>query len=328
MARIWHSRLRQNGLPVSRHSNDDTREPTHAGQRECTSMTQDRHHTDTGNTPWVSGLTHLATSTQPSAESRVRTVVSCDIRSGRKAMFVPPDMPQLQPRSLQYLRAFALTHDLQLVEDRRRVTVTPVRDMRNSPTPAICKALGELLQQLGLPGATRLQSWPHRLGRDSQHIEISKLIKMAAFAAPKAKRSSIELNASLKEVINNKADTIDVYGCKLVSEEISAVLGIFETTGFRAVGYSTGKQYVIHICLAGGELSAPELWADFHLLSSTDFRLQLHEARDPSKDVGLFYTTVYLDLSEAPTPWWLNTWAENTQSAINSIEPYTLQQTG
>lgn len=291
-------------------------------------MTQNRSRTDASDTLWVTKLAYLATQVQPSAESRMRTVVSCDTRSGKKAMFVPPDMPQLQPRSLRYLRAFARTHDFQLVEDRRRAVATPVREMRHNPTPSICKAMGELLQQLGLPGTPRSQSWPHRLGRDSQYIEISKLIKMAAFAAPQAKRSSVEMNTGLKEIINNKAHTMDVYGCKLVSEDISTVLGIFETTGFRAVGYSTGKQYVMHLCLAGGELTAPELWADFHTLTSTDFRLQLHEARNPSRDVGLFYTTIYLDLTESPSPWWLNTWAENNKKIVNSIEPITLQQTG
>ncbi len=291
-------------------------------------MTQNRHHTDTDDAPWVAQLAYLATQVQPSAESRMRTMVSCDTRSGKKAMFVPPDMPQLQPRSLRYLRAFARAHNLQLVEDRRRMIATPSRNMRHDPTPPICKALGELLQQLGLPGGARSPSCPHRLSRDSQYIEIGKLIKMAAFAAPQAKRSSIALNTSLRELTNNKAHRMDVYGCKLVSEDISTVLGIFETTGFRAVGYSTGKQYVMHVCLAGGALSAPELWADFHTLTSIDFRLQLHEARDPSKDVGLFYTTIYLDLTESPAPWWLNTWAENNQRVVDSLEQHTLQQTG
>ncbi len=291
-------------------------------------MRQERRHTDASDTPWVSELAHLASQTAPSAESRMSTTVSCAIRSGKKAIFVPPDMPQLQPRTLRYLRAFARTHNLQLVEDRRRLAVTPVRDMRNAQRPTIGKALGELMQQLGLPGTARPQSWPHRLGPDSQYIEISKLIKMAAFAAPQAKRSSVKLNAGLKEITNTRAQTIDVYGCKLVSEEISTVLGIFETAGFRAVGYSAGKQYVMHVCLAGGALSEPELWADFQTLTSTNFRLQLHEARNPSRDIGLFYTTVYLDLGEAPSPWWLNTWAENSQSTANSLEPFTLQHVG
>lgn len=277
---------------------------------------------------WVVPLAGLFAKTQQSPESRMRTMVSCDIRSGRQSIYVPPDMAELQPRSLRYLHVFARQHDLQLVEDRRRVAVQPVREKRNSTSPVIAKALGQLLQQLGMPGDVRALSSPHRLGADSQHISISRLIRMAAFAAPKAKHAQVLPNRSLIDVLDNDHQAINAYGCKLVSADSSTVLSHFDSPNFRAIGYSAGKQYVIHVCMAGGPLSDPSLWASFHTLTRADFQFQLFNAQNPRDDMGLFYATFYLDVSQTPSPWWLNTWADTRLVADASSEPVLLKRAG
>ena len=259
---------------------------------------------------WVCALAKLGRSTLPSSESRMRTMISCDVRKGKQSIFVPPDMSELQPRSLRYLHAFARHHDLRLVEDRRRVSVRPFNEKRNRTAPVIAKGLSELLKQLGLPGDIRSPSTPHRLAADSTHIPIDRLIRMAAFSAPQAKRVIVEPNRSLLDILNGKSAPINAFGCKLISEDISTVLSHFSSPTFRGIGYSAGKQYIMHVCLAGGRITDPALWADFHTLTRTDFQFQLFQAKDVRNDLGLFYATFYIDLTGTPTPWWLNSWPD------------------
>lgn len=258
----------------------------------------------------------------------MRTMISCDVRSGKPSIYVPPDMAELQPRSLRYLHVFARRHDLQLVEDRRRVAIQPVHEKRGRSEPALAKALGELLRQLGMPGNARSQSNPHRLSADSQHISISRLIRMAAFAAPKAKAVQVEPNRPLTEVLDNSDKPINAYGCKLVSADANTVLSHFESPHFRAIGYSAGKQYIMHVCMAGGPLSDPEMWANFHTLTRSDFQFQLFNAHNPKNDLGLFYATFYLDVSNAPAPWWLTTWTDTRIAAITGDQPPLLRKAG
>ena len=72
----------------------------------------------------------------------------------------------------------------------------------------------------------------------------------------------------------------------------------------------------MHVCLAGGPLKNPTLWAHLHTLTRTDFRFQLFPSRKPANDFGLFYATFYLDMAESPAPWWIDsaTDAELTQA--------------
>ncbi len=255
-------------------------------------------------------------------------MVCCDVRSGKPSIYVPPDMAELQPRSLRYLHAFARTHDLQLVEDRRRISVQPLHDKRNQSSPAIARALGELLQQLGMPGAVRTQSAPHRLGADSPHISIDRLVQMANVACPKSKRTAIPPNRTLIDILDDSDAPITAFGCKLMTADTSTVLSHFDSDRFRAIGYSAGKQYVMHVCLAGGTMSDPSLWASFRTLTRTDFQFHLFTAADARDDVGLFYATFYLDVSGAPTPWWQNTWADTRITDIIESEPPLLRRAG
>jgi len=275
---------------------------------------------------WVVPLAKRIAQTHDSPETRMRTMISCDVRSGKPSLFVPPDMAELQPRSLRYLHAFARLNDLQLVEDRRRVAIQPVHEQRGRNQSALAKGLGELLQQLGMPGRGRTLSSPHRLSADSQHVNISRLIRMAAFAAPHAKAVKVEPNRHLSEVLDNSSDPINAFACKLVSADTSTILSHFDAPHFRAIGYSAGKQYIMHLCVAGGPITSPKLWAHFHTLTRSDFQFQLFNAQSPKNDIGLFYATFYLDLSGAPAPWWLTTWSDTRLAMGIGYEPPILRQ--
>lgn len=275
---------------------------------------------------WVNSLAKHFDDAHVSPESRMRTMISCDVRSGRASIYVPPDMSELQPQSLRYLHSFARQHDLQLVEDRRRVSVQPITEKRNRTAPVIAKGLSELLTQLGMPGDIRPLSQPHRLAADGKHTPLNKLIRMAAFSAPYAKNVVIQPNRNLLDILNGHSTPINAYGCKLVSEDSSTVLSHFESTGFRGLGYSAGRQYIMHVCLASGPLSNPEMWAEFHTLTRTDFQFQLFQAQDPKNDVGLFYATFYIDLSGSPAPWWLSSWSDTRFSVYEGNNPTMLQR--
>lgn len=281
---------------------------------------------DSTSAHWITSLAEQTRDTRHSAETRMRTIISCDVRASKQTLYVPPDMAALQPRSLRYLNSFARQHDLQLVEDRRRVSIQNTKDKRAGTAPVVAKALGELLKQLGMPGVARPQSSPHRLGSDSPHIDITKLVRMAAHAAPDAKRIRVQPNRTLAGVLGNNSEAINVYACKLMSADSKTVLSHFDSPKFRALGYSTGKQYVMHVCVGGGALADPELWADFHTLTRCDFRFQLLNAPDPKNDIGLLYATYYFDVAEAPAPWWLNAWADLRSSANENVHVTLLKR--
>lgn len=277
---------------------------------------------------WVQSLADVIRKTDQSAESRMRTMLVCDIKSNKPALYVPPDMAELQPNSLRYIHAFARAHDLKLVEDRRRVEMQPIIEQRDDDPPTIALGLSMLLNQTGAPGAIRTMSEPHRLNADSPHIGIAKLIDMAAFAAPKSKRVVVLPNRMIVNVADNDTRPISGFACKLSSDDTSTVLSHFDSPKFRAIGYSTGTQYVIHVCLAGGPLRNPELWAHLHTLTRTDFRFQLFPSRKPANDFGLFYATFYLDMAQSPTPWWIESAPDKQFSHANLIDNLNAKRAG
>ena len=255
---------------------------------------------------WVQSLSDVVGHTHHTAESRMRTVLSCDMPLNRPALFLPPDMAELQPRSLRYLHAFGKANDLRLVEDRRRVEVQPIIEQRQRKPPMIALGLSGLLHQTGVPGQHKPLSEPHRLNADSPYIGISRLISMAAFASDQSKRVVLLPNRFMVNVLNNDTQPISAYACKLLSADATTVLSYFDSPDFRAIGYSAGSQYIMHVCVAGGPLMAPALWTHLHTLTRNDFRFQLFPGRDPATDFGLFYSTFYFDLSASPRPWWLD----------------------
>ncbi|NND91647.1 MAG: hypothetical protein HKN42_12370 [Granulosicoccus sp.] len=270
---------------------------------------------------WVQTLSEVIGKTDSAAESRMHTVLSCDIKAHKPALFLPPDMAELQPRSLRYLHAFAKANDLRLIEDRRRVEIQPVIEQRDRKPPMIALGLSTLLQQTGLPGAPRPLSTPHRLNADSPHIGIARLIKMAAFSAPESKRVVVLPNQMMINVLNDDTQPITGYACRLITADTTSILSHFDSPNFRAIGYSAGHQYVMHVCLAGGPLQSSTLWSHLHTLTRTDFRFQLFPGRQAIDDFGLFYATFYLNLSETPSPWWLEDSAQAEPGSAPGEDP-------
>ena len=230
---------------------------------------------------WVQSVADTIRKTDSTAESRMRTMIVCDKKWNKLALYVPPDMAELQPGSLRYLHAFARSHDLKLIEDRRRIEVQPIVEKRDRKPPMIALGLSMLLNQTGAPGGIRTLSEPHRLNADSPHIGIAKLINMAAFAAPKSKRVVVLPNSMIVNISDNDTQPISGFACKLISADTTTVLSHFDSSYFRAIGYSTGNQYVMHVCLAGGPLKNQCLWAHHHTLTRTNFRFQLFPSRKP-----------------------------------------------
>lgn len=269
---------------------------------------------------WVQTLSGAIRKTSNLNESRMRTMLSCDTHSSKPALFVPPDMAILQPDSLRYLHAFARANAIQLVEDRRRVEIQPIIEQRNSKPPLIAASLSMLLKQTGLGQKPKKMSFPHRLNADSPHITISRLIKIAAFAAPQSKKVVVLPNRMMVKLLNNDTQPISGYACKLKSKDTTTILCHFDSSKLRVIGYSAGRQYVMHVCLAGGPLSNPALWTHLHTLTQTDFRFQLFPDSKTTDDFGLFYATFYMDVADDTPPWWLNTEIDTHQPATNDPE--------
>jgi len=274
---------------------------------------------------WIDALAQSLKDTSLSCESRIRTMIGCEIIGGKPSMYVPPDMAELQPDSLQYLHAFAQAYDYQLVEDRRRVTVQPIIEKRRQDISVMSRAISELLQQLGMPGRSRSPSSPHRLAADSQHLDIARLVRMAAFAAPTAKRVQVTPNQRLSDILDNSTQPISAYGCRMMSADAQTVLSHFDAPQFKGIGYSAGKQYVMHLCLGGGSLSSPQLWSSFHTLTCSDFQFQLYKGFESQEDYGLVFATFYLDIAKAPGAWWLSNWTKNTMRSDTFNEPMVLR---
>ena len=262
---------------------------------------------------WIESLATAARLAQPDAESTIRTRLSFDIHAGKPSLFVPTDMAELQPAGLRYLHAFAQHQGLTLVEDRRWVEIMPGVEKRNTLAPMIATGISLMMKQTGLPGIAKALSDPHRLNANSPCIPLPRLIRMAASAAKKSKRVVFAPNRMIGCVLDDDTQPIAGYACKLLSERINTVLSQFDSTNFRAIGYSTGRQYVMHVCLAGGPLVMPSLWTNFHTLSRTEFQFQLYPGKQANRDFGLLYATYYLDMTQAPRPWWLNTDFKNYQ---------------
>jgi len=247
---------------------------------------------------WVTSVSEEKRSTSDSAESKIKAALSYRMLDNKPAL-------QLQPRTLAYLQAFAKENELTLVEDRRKLDVKPIIEKRDTYEPKMVLGMSMLLKQAGMPGAARSLSEPHRLDPDSPYFSLSKLIDMAAFSAPQAKKVRLDPNRITVKALSNNTHPITAYGCNLKYGEITTVLSHFESPSFRAIGYSAGNQYVLHLCLGGGTTNDPNFWVNSELLQSMDFKFQLYEGQNHADDFGLFYSTLYIDLAQAPYPWWL-----------------------
>lgn len=255
---------------------------------------------------WIEGLARVISMTADRGPAALRTALACAVTPERKTLFLPPEMPTLQPDTLRYLNAFAQRNGFDLVEDRRRNRVSPLRDQRDGKPPAVALGLAMLMKQTGLPGPTAMLSEPHRLAPDSPLIDVPELVRMAAGSVRRSKRIVLLPNQPLVDVLDNDTQPISGYACKFDSEAAKTVLSHFDGPAIRCIGYSTGRQYVMHLFLAGGPLAAPTLWTHPRTLTRTQLRFRLFRGRHPSLDFGLLYSTFYYDMgSRQPTPWWL-----------------------
>ncbi|MFK7893826.1 MAG: hypothetical protein AB8B63_23625 [Granulosicoccus sp.] len=260
---------------------------------------------------WIESLGLVVRHVQTDAESKLRTHLAIDLRPTKPSLFVPSDMAELQPASLHYLKAFAHRHELKLVEDRRRVEISPALEQRDQVAPMIATGISHLLKQTGMPGLAKNLSHPHRLNSGSRFIPIPTLIGMAAHAARQSKRVVVLPNRMISDVLDHDTQPIAGYACKLLTDEGNTILSHFDSTNFRALGYSTGDQYVVHVCLGGGPLLHPALWANLHTMARTDLQFQLFPGSHPGSNFGLLYATYYMDMAEKPKPWWMKDDFEN-----------------
>lgn len=270
-----------------------------------TKETQDISIVDRQQHTWVRSVAKAVKHTQDASESKIKTMLTCRTINKKNALFIPADMAELQPRSLRYLHKFAANNELSLIEDRRKVLAQPIIEKRTQKDPMMVLGMSMLLKQSGMPGPARSLSEPHRLNPENPFFPISTLIDMAAFSAIKAKHVVLPPNRITLKALNNNAQAISGYACNVKTDDTTTLVSHFESDNFRAIGYSAGNQFVFHLCLGGGALRNPALWAELKTLQSTDFRFQLFTAKKPADDFGLFYSTLYLDLSQAPFPGWI-----------------------
>ena len=256
---------------------------------------------------WIEELARGLRVAEDHGRPTARTSLGCHVDpEGASRLFVPPEMPSLQPGSLRWLLRFATANDFALVEDRRDRREEPFMDRRSDTPPAIALGLGLLLKQTGLPGPVARLSKPHRHAADGPFIDVPELVAMAAHAAPRSKRTVVLPNRPLVDVLNADTRPITGYACRLDSAPARTVLSHFDGPAVRCVGYSTGRQYVVHLLLGGGPAAAPALWCDPRTLERTDLRFRLFRGRDERRDFGLLYSTFWFDVAEQrPAPWWL-----------------------
>ena len=227
--------------------------------------------------------------------SRLHTTLSCNVRNERPVLFLPPEMGSLQPRSLAYLRAFARRHGFGLIEDRRHVDVQPIVERRDGTPSELALGISLLLKQTGMPGGARTLSNPHRLASDGVHVELDELVRMAARVRERSKRVVLLPNRMIAGATGSDTHPIVARACRVGTADAATVLSQFESPSFRCVGYSTGRQYVMHVFLAGGLAGAPELWTRLHTLTHTDFRFRLFPGERPAHDFGLLHATFHYD---------------------------------
>jgi len=261
---------------------------------------------------WIERLSDVMRHASDEVPSRLHTTLSCHVRGKRPILFLPPEMGTLQPQGLAYLRAFARRHSFGLVEDRRKIDLRPVTESRDRSPSKLAMGISLLLKQTGMPGGARTLSSPHRLNADSLHVDLAELVHMAALARRRSKRIVLLPNRMIVDMIGQDTHPIVGHACRLATTDSNTVLSQFESPSFRSIGYSTGRQYVMHVFLAGGSSDAPELWTRLQLFTHTDFRFRLFPGQRQGPDYGLFHATYFFEMSDGTkSPWWLKQEPDN-----------------
>lgn len=229
----------------------------------------------------------------------LRTVISSDVKNGKLALFVPPEMSDLQPENLRYLHALASRNGCMLIEDRRGTDIRPMVEQRDLKPHKLSLGIAQLLKQTGMPGPTARLSTPHRLMQGNPHFDVPSLIDMVSSTVSKSKRVVILPTPEMVETTGNETHPISAYACKLVTADANMVLSFFDSPGFKAIGYIANTQFVVHVVIGGGPLKSPHIWANFDAMLKNRFRFQLFRSTQPGQDFGLLYNTFYLDIQSA-----------------------------
>jgi len=229
----------------------------------------------------------------------LKTIISSDVKNGKLALFLPPEMSELQPENLRYLHAMASRNDCVLIEDRRASDIRPLVEQRDLKPHKLAIGIGELLKQTGMPGPAAQLSQPHRLTPGNPHIDVSLLIDMVSATVAKSKCIVLLPTPALVETTGNETHPISAFACKLVTAETNTTLTFFDSPGFKAIGYIANNQFVIHVFIGGGPLRSPVIWANFDAMQKNRFRFQLFRSTQPGQDFGLLYNTFFLDIRSA-----------------------------
>lgn len=245
---------------------------------------------------WISGLSSIMQLSDNRTNSSLRTIVSSDVKNGKLALFVPPEMSELQPDNLRYLHAIASRNGCMLIEDRRTSDIRPLVEQRDLKPHKLITGICELLKMTGMPGPDPKVSYPHRLRADNQHIPVTSLIDMVSASIKSSKKVVVLPTPEMVESTGNETHPISAYACKLVLEGQDLVLSYFDSPGFKAIGYVANTQFVMHVFIGGGPLSSPHIWANTDAMLKNRFRFQLFRSKQPGQDFGLLYNTFFLDI--------------------------------
>ena len=255
---------------------------------------------------WLIGLNKVLDLTDRTSRQGLKTNLSCRLADNRASLFLPPDMAQLQPETLAYLHALGAAHDITLVEDRRKISLSPTVDKRNTRPSDLAIGVSLLLKQTGLPGPAHSLSAPHVLREHNHTIELPRLIAMAAKLHPKSKKVIFLPNRFLTGNFTEQASPMTGYACKSSCDRQNITLSYFTAPEFRSVGYITGDQFVLHVLLAGGSIRDPKIWSSWDTMTNASFRCQVFRSPVPGHNFGVLYSTFYIDLESSMEnqDWW------------------------
>jgi len=255
---------------------------------------------------WIQALSQGLSFTDQRVRQGLRATVSSKIIDDKVHLFIPPELAQLQPDVLRYLHALGAAHNFTLVEDRRSVDIEPIAERRSARPNDLALGVSLLLKQTGLPGPAHSLSEPHILRPDNPRITLPRLIRMAAQVQADSKKVIFVPNRFLTGDFGQQAEPMMGYACRVITHDEQLVLSYFDAAEFHALGYISNDQFVIHVFLAGGPITAPRIWSPLGIITDAAFRCQIFTSNSPAHHVGLLYNTFYIDMetSMEDESWW------------------------
>lgn len=253
--------------------------------------------TEDADTEWILSLDNVLKLTDEEAKPGLRARIKCSVVQDKVSFILPPEMDELQPDVLEYLHLLGAAYDITLVEERRTTTFIPKIDQRNERPTDLALGVSLLLKQTGLPGPAHCLSNPHMLNPENKSINIARLIKMIAGIYCEAKRVEVEPNRFLSNAFSQPNKALTGYACKVVTCDENFVVCYFNGSEFHSIGYIAHDQFVMHVFLAGGPASNPQLWGSYSTMTDSTLRCQLFKSAVPGCNFGLIYNTLYFDLN-------------------------------